>query len=111
MPLKLVKQENKKDERDDSYDPPELKTCPTCGANTYGEIYKCCECGIPICDSCAFYGDVDLNNGDLEADAYFCDKCYEKVHAKEVAEKADNSTLFDVLTSELEVEVEVGDDK
>ena len=38
-------------------------------------------------------------------------KCYEKVHAKEVAEKADNSTLFDVLTSELEVEVEEGDDK
>lgn len=109
MPLKLVKNEIKKEERDNGYDPPELKTCPTCGANTYGEIYKCSECGVSICDSCAYYGDTDLNKeGTLEIDKHYCSKCYEKLYAAEIAEKPDNTTLLELLTSELEMDE--GDD-
>lgn len=107
-----MKNEDTKEERIDGYDPPELKTCPTCGANTYGEIYECNECGVPICDSCAYYGDTDLTKeGALDVNVYYCDKCYEKIHAKDITEKADNTTLLELLTSELEVEVDEGDDE
>lgn len=112
MPLKLVtkKMENTpREEKNNGYDPPELKTCPTCGANTYGEIYKCNECGTSVCDSCAYYGDTDLNKeGALEIDKHYCSKCYEKLYAAEIAEKPDNTTLLELLTSELEMDE--GDD-
>ena len=104
--LKAVKNENKEEkEVENKYEPPELKICPTCNGKVYGDIYKCDECGVSICDYCAFYGDsiVDTEGG-VEIEKYYCDKCYDKLFKEEIEKDVDNSSIFDILTSELNEE-------
>ena len=104
--LKAVRNEDKKEKEDENkYEPPELKICPTCNGKIYGDIYKCDECGASICDYCAFYGDsiVDTDGG-VEVEKYYCDKCYDKLFKEEIEKDVDNSSIFDILTSELNEE-------
>lgn len=94
LPLKLIK----KDKPKKIYDPPEFKTCTNCEAKTYGELYKCNICGTTICDSCAYYGDSNLDNdGGVLFNEYLCEKCYEETHQEE--EIVDEASLFELLTS------------
>lgn len=104
--LKVVKNENKEEkEVENKYEPPELKICPTCNGKIYGDIYKCDECGVPICDCCAFYGDSIVDpDGGMEIEKRYCDKCYEKLFKEEIEKDVDNSSIFDILTSELNEE-------
>ena len=104
--LKVVKNENKEEkEVENKYEPPELKICPTCNGKTYGDIYKCDECGVSICDCCAFYGDSIVDpDGGMEIEKRYCDKCYEKLFKEEIEKDVDNSSIFDILTSELNEE-------
>ena len=104
--LKAVRNEDKKEKEDENkYEPPELKICPTCNGKIYGDIYKCDECGVSICDYCAFYGDsiVDTDGG-VEVEKYYCDKCYNKLFKEEIEKDVDNSSIFDILTSDLNKE-------
>ena len=104
--LKAVKNENKEKKEDENkYEPPELKICPTCNGKIYGDIYECDECGAPICDYCAFYGDSTVDtDGGMEVEKHYCDKCYEKLFKEEIEKDVDNSSIFDILTSELNEE-------
>lgn len=75
-------------------------TCPNCNSKTYGDIYKCSHCNIEICDSCSLVDDVDVISGEV---VYLCEECYASAHKDDVEEKVDESSIFDVLTSELEI--------
>ena len=102
--LKLVKNEDTKKERSDGYEPPELKTCPNCGARTYGDIYKCSECGVSVCDCCGYYGDTTIREDKLEVDTLYCSDCYDKLFKDEIEEEVDDSSIFEMLTSDFESE-------
>ena len=94
IPLKLVK----KDEPKKTYDAPELKECPYCNSKTYGDIHKCCKCGVSICDSCAYYGDSELSNdGNVAFNEYICEECYEGMYSEE--DVTDEASIFELLTS------------
>lgn len=96
---------DKKEESKNLYDAPELKVCPECDAKTYGDLCSCSVCGKTICEGCAYFNDTDLSvDGSLEIDDYLCEECYEKAHSEDVSAEPDNSTLFDILTAELESE-------
>ena len=105
VPFKLKNEDKKEKEDENKYEPPELKICPTCNGKIYGDIYKCDECGVSICDYCAFYGDsiVDTDGG-VEVEKYYCDKCYNKLFKEEIEKDVDNSSIFDILTSDLNKE-------
>ena len=104
--LKVVKNKNKEEkEVENKYEPPELKICPTCNGKIYGDIYKCDECGVSICDCCTFYGDSTVDtDGGMEVEKHYCDKCYEKLFKEEIEKDVDNSSIFHILTSELNEE-------
>ena len=104
--LKAVKNKNKEEkEVENKYEPPELKICPTCNGKVYGDIYKCDECGVSICDYCAFYGDTTVDtDGGMEIEKRYCDKCYEKLFKEEIEKDVDNSSIFDILTSDFNEE-------
>ena len=78
----------------------EPNTCPNCDSKTYGDIYECKHCGIKICDSCSLIDDVDVVSGEA---IYLCDSCYTSAHKDDIEEEIDESSIFDVLTSELEI--------
>ena len=94
----------KKEEETKEYEPPELKTCPNCGARTYGDIYKCSECGVSVCDCCGYYGDTTIREDKLEVDTLYCSDCYDKLFKDEIEEEVDNSSIFEMLTSDFESE-------
>ena len=99
LPLKLVN----RDEPKKTYNIPELKECPCCNSKTYGEIYKCVQCGTSICDSCAYYGDSDLScEGSVLFNEYICEECYEKMNPYE--ESAEEISLYEMLTSNFDRE-------
>ena len=100
VPLKMIK----KEEETEKYEPPELKTCPNCGARTYGDIYKCSECGVSVCDCCGYYGDTTIRENKLEVDTLYCSDCYDKLFKDEIEEEVDDSSIFEMLTSDFESE-------
>ena len=78
----------------------EPNTCPNCNGQTYADIISCAHCHKDICEDC-----VDVVSGDV---TYLCEDCYNNAHADDEEEvMADESSLFEMITSELIVE---GDD-
>ena len=83
----------------------EPNTCPNCNGQTYADIISCAHCAIEMCEDCAYVDDVDVVSGDV---TYLCEDCYNNAHADDEEEvMADESSLFEMITSELIVE---GDD-
>lgn len=78
----------------------EPNICPNCDSKTYGDIYECNHCGIEICDSCSLIDDVDVVSGEA---IYLCESCYASAHKDDIEEEIDESSIFDVLTSELKI--------
>lgn len=100
---------DKKAKNDTTYNPPELKECPNCHARTYSNLHECKKCGKLICDNCAFFDDLSLNNqGQIETgDIIMCETCYEETYADEIKAAPDNTTLFDTISGSLMEEDEV----
>ena len=83
----------------------EPNTCPSCNGQTYADIISCAHCHKDICEDCAYVDDVDVVSGDV---TYLCEDCYNNAHADDEEEvMSDESSLFEMITSELIVE---GDD-
>ena len=83
----------------------EPNTCPNCEGKTYADIISCAHCNRQMCEDCAYVDDVDVVSGDV---TYLCEECYSYAHANDEEEvMADESSLFEMITSELIVE---GDD-
>ena len=40
----------------------------------------------------------------MEVEKYYCDKCYDKLFKEEIEKDVDNSSIFDILTSDLNKE-------
>jgi hypothetical protein len=77
----------------------EPNICPNCDSKTYGDIYKCNHCGVDICDSCSLIDDVDVSTGEA---IYLCEACYSSAHEDDIEIDVDESSIFDIITSELE---------
>lgn len=77
----------------------EPNTCPNCECKTYADIISCSHCLKKICEDCSYVEDIDVSSGDV---TYLCEECYNYSHMNDEEEIiADDSSLFDLLTSEL----------
>ena len=76
----------------------EPNICPNCKGKTYADIITCAHCVKEVCEDCAYVEDVDVVSGDV---TYLCEKCYNNAHAHEEEQVIDESSIFDILTSEL----------
>ncbi len=76
----------------------EPNICPNCKGKTYADIITCAHCVKEMCEDCAYVDDVDVVSGDV---TYLCEECYNNAHAHEEEQIIDESSIFDMLTSEL----------
>lgn len=76
----------------------EPNVCPNCKGKTYADIITCAHCVKEVCEDCAYVEDVDVVSGDV---TYLCEECYNNAHAHEEEQVIDDSSIFDILTSEL----------
>lgn len=76
----------------------EPNICPNCKGKTYADIITCAHCIKEVCEDCAYVEDVDVVSGDV---TYLCEECYNNAHAHEEEQVIDESSIFDILTSEL----------
>lgn len=76
----------------------EPNVCPNCKGKTYADIITCAHCVKEVCEDCAYVEDVDVVSGDV---TYLCEECYNNAHAHEEEQVIDESSIFDILTSEL----------
>lgn len=76
----------------------EPNICPNCKGKTYADIITCAHCVKEVCEDCAYVEDVDVVSGDV---TYLCEECYNNAHAHEEEQVIDESSIFDILTSEL----------
>lgn len=76
----------------------EPNICPNCKGKTYADIITCAHCVKEVCEDCAYVEDVDVVSGDV---TYLCEECYNNAHAHDEEQIIDESSIFDILTSEL----------